>query len=122
MSFFNGRTQQFETSQMNEQKPVDRHTDKPIYWFTIWEMAFERGDHEQADQAARELRRLGVDVQYGQPKDSGYAIEMSIEMDGQVIRRRFEAPTAEEAKSLAMWGTPESWKITPESAKASSDS
>ena len=40
-------------------------TDWPIYWFAVLEKAVEKGDHQIAAQAQRELARLGVRVSYG---------------------------------------------------------
>ena len=45
------------------------YTDQPIYWFAILDRAVERGDHEAAAEAQRELARLGVKVNYGCKKD-----------------------------------------------------
>jgi uncharacterized protein YPO0396 len=42
--------------------------DVPMYWFAILDQAVERGDHDTAAQATRELERLGVRVQYGRPR------------------------------------------------------
>ena len=42
--------------------------DWPVWWFVRLEMAVERGDHAAAAEAQRELKRLGVYVNYGQPK------------------------------------------------------
>jgi hypothetical protein len=39
--------------------------DWPTYWFVRLERAVEEGDHEQAAEAQRQLRRLGVEVKYG---------------------------------------------------------
>jgi hypothetical protein len=42
-------------------------TDQPIYWFCILEDAMDRGDHQAAAEAQRELARLGVRVAFGRP-------------------------------------------------------
>jgi hypothetical protein len=41
--------------------------DWPLWWFIRLEAAVERGDHQAAAEAQRELARLGVRVQYGRP-------------------------------------------------------
>jgi hypothetical protein len=46
----------------------DDYTDEPIYWFAILDQAIERGDHQAAADAQRELGRLGVVVRYGRPR------------------------------------------------------
>jgi hypothetical protein len=38
--------------------------DWPLYWFAQLEQAIDRGEFEQAAEAARQLRRLGVEVRY----------------------------------------------------------
>lgn len=38
---------------------------QPVYWFTLLELAVERGDHAAAADAQRELARLGIEVRYG---------------------------------------------------------
>jgi hypothetical protein len=43
-------------------------TDWPLYWFAKLEAAVERGDHQGAARAQRQLARLGVRVQYGRPQ------------------------------------------------------
>ena len=43
-------------------------TDWPLYWFAKLEEAVERGDHQAAAEAQRQLSRLGVRVQYGRPQ------------------------------------------------------
>jgi len=40
---------------------------QPIYWFMLLESAVEEGDHESAVEAYRELRRMGIVVQFGVP-------------------------------------------------------
>jgi hypothetical protein len=40
------------------------YRESPVYWFVRLEKSRERQDHEQAAQAIRELRRLGVDVRF----------------------------------------------------------
>jgi hypothetical protein len=40
------------------------YRDSPMFWFVRLEKARERHDHENAAQAIRELRRLGVDVRF----------------------------------------------------------
>lgn len=44
-----------------------RPTDWPVYWFAKLDKAVTEGDHEAAAEAQRELRRLGVRVNYGRP-------------------------------------------------------
>ena len=39
--------------------------DWPVWWFVRLEAAVERGDHQAAAEAQRELARLGVRVSYG---------------------------------------------------------
>jgi hypothetical protein len=41
--------------------------DWPLYWFAKLEKAVERGDHQAAAEAQRQLARLGVRVAYGRP-------------------------------------------------------
>jgi hypothetical protein len=41
--------------------------DWPVWWFVRLEAAVERGDHQAAARAQRELERLGVRVAYGRP-------------------------------------------------------
>ncbi len=41
--------------------------DWPGWWFFRLEAAVERGDHQAAAEAQRELARLGVRVAYGRP-------------------------------------------------------
>lgn len=44
----------------------DRPTiDWPLWWFARLEAAVERGDHQAAAEAQRQLDRLGVRVNYG---------------------------------------------------------
>jgi hypothetical protein len=43
-------------------EPSPEVRDSPIYWFTILEIARDRGDYSLAAEADRELRRLGVRV------------------------------------------------------------
>jgi hypothetical protein len=47
----------------------DREKQEPVYWFVILDSAVERGDHETAAIAQRELARLGVRVAYGRPRE-----------------------------------------------------
>jgi hypothetical protein len=47
---------------------ADDYTDEPLYWFALLDRAVERGDHEAAADAQRQLKRLGVRVRYGQPR------------------------------------------------------
>jgi hypothetical protein len=37
---------------------------EPTYWFAVLEMARERGDWDGADEATRQLIRLGIKVRY----------------------------------------------------------
>jgi len=46
----------------------DTVTDWPLWWFAQLEAAVERGDHQAAADAQRELARLGVRVSYGRPR------------------------------------------------------
>lgn len=48
----------------------EKTIDWPVWWFVRLEAAVERGDHQAAAEAQRELERLGVNVRYGQPKRS----------------------------------------------------
>jgi hypothetical protein len=43
---------------------TERTVDWPLWWFVRLEAAVERGQHEAAAEAARELERLGVTVIY----------------------------------------------------------
>jgi hypothetical protein len=43
------------------------HRDSATYWFAVLEIARERGDFERAAEAQRQLRRLGVCVNYERP-------------------------------------------------------
>ena len=45
----------------------DTHLNQPVYWFVLWESAIERGNYTDAEQAARELRRLGIRVSWANP-------------------------------------------------------
>jgi hypothetical protein len=49
--------------------------DWPLWWFAQLEAAVERGDHQTAAEAQRELARLGVRVAYGRPKSNRQAME-----------------------------------------------
>ena len=40
----------------------------PLWWFAQLEKAVEKGDHQAAAEAQRELDRLGVRVSYGRPQ------------------------------------------------------
>jgi hypothetical protein len=40
----------------------------PLLWFARLEDAVERGDHQAAAEAQRQLARLGVRVRYGLPR------------------------------------------------------
>jgi hypothetical protein len=44
------------------------HRYEPTYWFAVLEIAREQGDFEQAAEAKRELRRLGISVSYRRPE------------------------------------------------------
>lgn len=50
---------------------AERVVDSPTAWFAVLESARQRGDHERAAEAIRQLRRLGVTVKFGKPKLSG---------------------------------------------------
>jgi hypothetical protein len=43
-------------------------SDSPIFWFARLDLAVERGDHEAAAEAQRQLARLGILVRYGRPR------------------------------------------------------
>ena len=47
---------------MSKKKPF--HLDQPSYWFAVLETAREQDDTEGAEEAERELKRLGVSVSY----------------------------------------------------------
>ena len=47
---------------------VQHPTDWPLYWFAKLDKAVQQGDHESAAEAQKELRRLGVRVNYGCPR------------------------------------------------------
>jgi hypothetical protein len=57
-------------------KPDD-HREMPFYWFAVLETARERNDFEQAAEAVRQLRRLGVTVRYGRPQQQGERQEVT---------------------------------------------
>jgi hypothetical protein len=40
------------------------YRDQPTYWFALLEIARDVGDFEQAAEAQRQLKRLGVRVHY----------------------------------------------------------
>ena len=40
------------------------HTQQPVYWFAVLDIARERGEFDRAAEAQRELKRLGVDVRF----------------------------------------------------------
>jgi hypothetical protein len=40
------------------------YRDSPVFWFVRLENARERNDYEQAAEAVRELRRLGMDIRF----------------------------------------------------------
>lgn len=40
------------------------HTQQPVYWFAVLDMARERGEFDRAAKAQRELKRLGVVVRF----------------------------------------------------------
>jgi hypothetical protein len=44
------------------------HQDRPLYWLIILDQAVEKGDHQAAAEAQRQLARLGVRVAYGRPR------------------------------------------------------
>jgi hypothetical protein len=48
---------------------TEKHRDSPTYWFAILEMARERGRFQEAQHALDELRRLGVHVRFGRPRN-----------------------------------------------------
>ena len=46
-------------------KAISRdHKNEPTYWFAVLEIARERCDFEQAAEANRQLKRLGVCIRY----------------------------------------------------------
>ncbi len=47
------------------------HRNQPTYWFAILEIARERGNFEQAAEANRQLKRLGVCVRYDHTNRQG---------------------------------------------------
>jgi hypothetical protein len=47
--------------------PTEPVENLPVFWFVYLERAVERGDHEAAAEAQRQLARLGVRVRYGRP-------------------------------------------------------
>ena len=48
-----------------EQKQIDQgYRDSTVFWFVRLEKAREHQNHEQAAEAIRELRRLGVNVRF----------------------------------------------------------
>ena len=49
---------------MSQSQPARDHRDQPTYWFAILEIARQRDDFEQAAEAKRQLKRLGVTVTY----------------------------------------------------------
>lgn len=48
--------------------PACDHRQEPTYWFAILEIAREQFDFEQAVEAQRQLRRLGVRITYERPQ------------------------------------------------------
>jgi hypothetical protein len=54
---------------------AEDYTQEPIYWFALLDKAVERGDHQAAAEAQRELARLGVTVRYGRPRRQPAAAE-----------------------------------------------
>lgn len=48
--------------------PETPETDQPLYWLVILDQAVDRGDHQSAAIAQRELARLGVTISYGRPR------------------------------------------------------
>lgn len=52
----------------NKQSNSRDYRDEPMYWFATLEIARERGDFEQAAEAKRELKRLGVIVAFERPQ------------------------------------------------------
>lgn len=47
---------------MSRHEKNDDATERPIYWFTILDLALEKGDFGLAANAQHELRRLGIEV------------------------------------------------------------
>lgn len=45
-------------------KTATPEKNQPVYWFVLLDTAIARGEYEAAARAVRELRRLGVRVQY----------------------------------------------------------
>jgi hypothetical protein len=44
------------------------YRNEPTYWFAVLEIAREQGDFDVAAEAMRQLRRLGVCVNYDRPQ------------------------------------------------------
>ena len=42
----------------------NHHTEQPLYWFGILEIAREKGDRDGIQAAKANLHRLGISVQY----------------------------------------------------------
>ena len=40
------------------------YRDQPTYWFAILDIACERGNFDRAEEAQRQLKRLGVKVSF----------------------------------------------------------
>jgi hypothetical protein len=52
----------------NDTAAPAKTVDWPLWWFARLELAVERGDHQAAAEAHRQLERLGVNVCYGLPR------------------------------------------------------
>jgi hypothetical protein len=52
----------------NDADTPAKTVDWPLMWFARLELAVERGDHQAAAEAQRQLARLGVNVSYGRPR------------------------------------------------------
>lgn len=49
--------------------------DWPLYWFARLEKAVEKGEHQVAAEAQKQLARLGVRVQFGTSQLAGVTCE-----------------------------------------------
>jgi uncharacterized protein YPO0396 len=48
----------------------NEYRDSPTFWFVRLENARQRQDHESAAQAIKELRRLGVIIQFARRREA----------------------------------------------------
>ena len=49
---------------MPTKRDTNNYRDQPLYWFTIYETAMDKGNYQLAATAQRELRRLGIVVRH----------------------------------------------------------